>query len=238
MLTQEEQERIRKSFKVKNWSETKAEDAWSIFKIMGEFANGYEKMSAIGPCVAIFGSARTKPEDKYYVMAEEIAYELTQRGFGVITGGGPGIMEAGNKGAHRGGGKSVGLNIVLPMEQSSNPYIDKDKCIDFQYFFTRKTIFTRYAQGFIVMPGGFGTLDEFFEALTLVQTQKLANFPIVLVGKSYWQGMLDWIETTMVDEGNINADELQLFKVVETVEAAVNIIEDFYTRYALRPNFC
>ena len=238
MLTQEEQERIRKSFKVKNWSETKAEDAWSIFKIMGEFANGYEKMSAIGPCVAIFGSARTKPEDKYYVMAEEIAYELTQRGFGVITGGGPGIMEAGNKGAHRGGGKSVGLNIVLPMEQSSNPYIDKDKCIDFQYFFTRKTIFTRYAQGFIVMPGGFGTLDEFFEALTLVQTQKLANFPIVLVGKSYWQGMLDWIKTTMVDEGNINADELQLFKVVETVEAAVNIIEDFYTRYALRPNFC
>ena len=237
MLTQEEQERIRKSFKTKNWSETKAEDAWSIFKIMGEFANGYEKMSAIGPCVAIFGSARTKPEDKYYVMAEEIAYELTQRGFGVITGGGPGIMEAGNKGAHRGGGKSVGLNIVLPMEQSSNPYIDKDKCIDFQYFFTRKTIFTRYAQGFIVMPGGFGTLDEFFEALTLVQTQKLANFPIVLVGKSYWQGMLDWIETTMVDEGNINADELQLFKVVETVEAAVNIIEDFYTRYALRPNF-
>ena len=237
MLTQEEQERIRKSFKVKNWSETKAEDAWSIFKIMGEFTNGYEKMSAIGPCVAIFGSARTKPEDKYYVMAEEIAYELTQRGFGVITGGGPGIMEAGNKGAHRGGGKSVGLNIVLPMEQSSNPYIDKDKCIDFQYFFTRKTIFTRYAQGFIVMPGGFGTLDEFFEALTLVQTQKLANFPIVLVGKSYWQGMLDWIETTMVDEGNINADELQLFKVVETVEAAVNIIEDFYTRYALRPNF-
>ena len=171
MLTKEEKERIRKSFVQKNWSETKAEDAWSIFKIMGEFANGYEKMSAIGPCVAIFGSARTSPDNKYYVMAEEIAYELTQRGFGVITGGGPGIMEAGNKGAAKGGGKSVGLNIVLPMEQSSNPYIDKDKCIDFQYFFTRKTIFTRYAQGFIVMPGGFGTLDEFFEALTLVQTQ-------------------------------------------------------------------
>lgn len=237
MLTQEEKERIRKSFKTKNWSETKAEDAWSIFKIMGEFANGYEKMSAIGPCVAIFGSARTNPNNKYYVMAEEIAYELTQRGFGVITGGGPGIMEAGNKGANRGGGKSVGLNIILPMEQSSNPYIDKDKSIDFQYFFTRKTIFTRYAQGFIVMPGGFGTLDEFFEALTLVQTEKLANFPIVLVGKSYWQGMMDWIKTTMVEEGNINADELQLFKVVDTVEAAVNIIEDFYTRYALRPNF-
>lgn len=237
MLTQEEKERIRKSFKTKNWSETKAEDAWSIFKIMGEFANGYEKMSAIGPCVAIFGSARTSPDNKYYVMAEEIAYELTQRGFGVITGGGPGIMEAGNKGANRGGGKSVGLNIILPMEQSNNPYIDKDKSIDFQYFFTRKTIFTRYAQGFIVMPGGFGTLDEFFEALTLVQTEKLANFPIVLVGKSYWQGMMAWIKTTMVEEGNINADELQLFKVVDTVEAAVNIIEDFYTRYALRPNF-
>ena len=237
MLTREEQERIRKSFKAKNWSETKAEDAWSIFKIMGEFANGYEKMSAIGPCVAIFGSARTKPDDKYYVMAEEIAYELTQRGFGVITGGGPGIMEAGNKGAHRGGGKSVGLNIILPMEQTSNPYIDKDKSIDFQYFFTRKTIFTRYAQGFIVMPGGFGTLDEFFEALTLVQTQKLANFPIILVGKSYWQGLMDWITTTMVDEGNIVADEMQLFKVVDTVSAAVNLVEDFYTRYALRPNF-
>ncbi len=237
MLTQEEKDRIRKSFKIKNWSETKAEDAWSIFKIMGEFANGYEKMSAIGPCVAIFGSARTAPDNKYYIMAEEIAYELTQRGFGVITGGGPGIMEAGNKGASRGGGKSVGLNIVLPMEQTSNPYIDRDKCIDFQYFFTRKTIFTRYAQGFIVMPGGFGTLDEFFEALTLVQTQKLANFPIILVGKSYWQGMIDWISTAMVEEGNIGADEMQLFKVVDTVSAAVNIVEDFYTRYALRPNF-
>ena len=237
MLTPEEKDRIRKSFKIKNWSETKAEDAWSIFKIMGEFANGYEKMSAIGPCVAIFGSARTAPENKYYIMAEEIAYELTQRGFGVITGGGPGIMEAGNKGAARGGGKSVGLNIVLPMEQSSNPYIDKDKSIDFQYFFTRKTIFTRYAQGFIVMPGGFGTLDEFFEALTLVQTEKLANFPIILVGKSYWQGMLDWISTAMVEEGNISADEMQLFKVVDTVSAAVNIVEDFYNRYALRPNF-
>jgi uncharacterized protein (TIGR00730 family) len=237
MLTKEEKERIRKSFVQKNWSETKAEDAWSIFKIMGEFANGYEKMSAIGPCVAIFGSARTAPDNKYYIMAEEIAYELTQRGFGVITGGGPGIMEAGNKGASRGGGKSVGLNIVLPMEQTSNPYIDRDKCIDFQYFFTRKTIFTRYAQGFIVMPGGFGTLDEFFEALTLVQTQKLANFPIILVGKSYWQGMIDWISTAMVEEGNIGADEMQLFKVVDTVSAAVNIVEDFYTRYALRPNF-
>lgn len=237
MLTKEEKERIRKSFVQKNWSETKAEDAWSIFKIMGEFANGYEKMSAIGPCVAIFGSARTAPDNKYYIMAEEIAYELTQRGFGVITGGGPGIMEAGNKGASRGGGKSVGLNIVLPMEQTSNPYIDKDKSIDFQYFFTRKTIFTRYAQGFIVMPGGFGTLDEFFEALTLVQTQKLANFPIILVGKSYWQGMIDWISTAMVEEGNIGAEEMQLFKVVDTVSAAVNIVEDFYTRYALRPNF-
>lgn len=237
MLTQEEQEKIRKSFKVKNWSEIKSEDSWSIFKIMGEFVNGYEKLSAIGPCVAVFGSARTQPDNKYYVMAEEIAYELTQRGFGIITGGGPGIMEAGNRGAKRGGGKSVGLNIVLPMEQESNPYIDKDKSIDFQYFFTRKTIFTRYAQGFVVMPGGFGTLDEFFEALTLVQTNKIANFPIVLVGKAYWQGLMDWVKTTMVDEGNIVADEMRLFKVVDTTEAAVNIIEDFYNRYALRPNF-
>jgi len=237
MLTKEEQDRIRKSFKTKTWSETKAEDAWSIFKIMGEFANGYEKMSAIGPCVAIFGSARTLPDNKYYVMAEEIAYELTQRGFGIITGGGPGIMEAGNRGARRGGGKSVGLNIVLPMEQNSNPYIDHDKSIDFEYFFTRKTIFTRYAQGFVVMPGGFGTLDELFEALTLVQTDKIANFPIVLVGKAYWQGLIDWIQGEMTQGGNISPEELQLFKVVDTVSAAVNIIEDFYTRYALRPNF-
>ena len=237
MLSQDDQEKIRKSFKLKNWSEIKSEDSWSIFKIMGEFVNGYEKMSAIGPCVAIFGSARTKTDDKYYIMAEEIAYELTQRGFGIITGGGPGIMEAGNKGAHRGEGKSVGLNIVLPMEQESNPYIDKDKSIDFQYFFTRKTIFTRYAQGFIVMPGGFGTLDEFYEALTLVQTNKIANFPIVMVGKSYWKGLLDWMGTTLVEEGTISAEEMSLFKVVDTVAAAVNIVEDFYNRYALRPNF-
>ncbi len=236
-ITEKEEEIIRNSFHPKSWNDIKTHNAWSVFKIMAEFVEGMEKMSKIGPCVAIFGSARTKPGDKYYEMSVEIAEKLADYGFGTITGGGPGIMEAGNKGAAKGGGKSVGLNIVLPMEQSSNPYIDKDKCIDFQYFFTRKTIFTRYAQGFIVMPGGFGTLDEFFEALTLVQTQKLANFPIILVGKSYWQGMIDWISTAMVEEGNIGAEEMQLFKVVDTVSAAVNIVEDFYTRYALRPNF-
>ncbi|NLD22532.1 MAG: TIGR00730 family Rossman fold protein [Bacteroidales bacterium] len=237
MLTKEEIEKIREKFKPKNWSETKSEDSWSIFKIMGEFVNGYEKLAAIGPCVAIFGSARMHSDNKYYKMTEEIAYELTSRGFGVLTGGGPGIMEAGNKGAHEAGGHSVGLNIVLPHEQSCNPYIDHDKSIDFNYFFTRKTMFSRYAQGFIVMPGGFGTLDEFFEALTLVQTDKIANFPIVLVGKSYWDGLMDWIQTKLIEEGTITESEIQLFKLVDTVEAAVNIVEDFYNKYALKLNF-
>ena len=237
MLTQEEQERIRKSFKVKNWSETKAEDAWSIFKIMGEFANGYEKMSAIGPCVAIFGSARTKPDDKYYVMAEEIAYELTQRGFGVITGGGPGIMEAGNKGAYQGGATSVGLNINLPFEQHFNPYIDNDKNISFDYFFVRKTIFMRYAQGYIAMPGGFGTLDELSEAITLIQTNKMVDFPVVLVGKEYWQGLIDWFRNTLLTNHMIKEEDFDIFHVVDTADEAVKIIKEFYKKYAIKPNF-
>ena len=157
----------------KNWNQQKTNDSWAIFKIMGEFVNGYEKMSRIGPCVSIFGSARTKPEDKYYKLAQSIAKRITQSGYGVITGGGPGIMEAGNKGAHLAGGTSVGLNITLPFEQHDNPYIDKDKSIDFDYFFVRKVMFVKYSQGFVVMPGGFGTLDEFFEAFTLIQTKKI-----------------------------------------------------------------
>src|ERR1022692_3364974 len=238
MMNNNEEEKIRKAFEDKTWQEVKAADSWQIFKIMAEFVDGFEKMSKIGPCVSVFGSARTKPESPYYKLAEEIAFKLTREGYGVITGGGPGIMEAANRGAKAGGGKSVGLNIVLPFEQSSNPFIDKDKIIDFDYFFVRKTIFLKYSQGFIALPGGFGTLDELFEALTLVQTNKIAHFPIVLAGKKYWSGLLDWVKTTMLaEEHNINPEDLDLFKVVDSADEAVKVIVDFYSQYLLKPNF-
>jgi uncharacterized protein (TIGR00730 family) len=195
-------------------------------------------MQKIGPCVSIFGSARTKPDNKYYILAEEIAYKLTQKGYGIITGGGPGIMEAANKGARRGNGKSVGLNIELPFEQKPNDYIDRDKSIDFNFFFVRKTIFLKYSQGFIGMPGGFGTIDELFESLTLVQTHKIAEFPVILVGKEYWSGLIDWIKDTMLSkESNINVLDLELFKIVDTADEAVKHIVDFYSKYLLKPNF-
>jgi hypothetical protein len=195
-------------------------------------------MSKIGPCVSIFGSARTKPDNIYYQMAEEIAFKLVQEGYGIISGGGPGIMEAANKGARRGGGKSVGLNIELPFEQKHNDFIDSDKCLNFDYFFVRKTIFLKYSQGFIGMPGGFGTIDELFESLTLVQTHKIAQFPVVLVGKSYWEGLINWIKGTMLEkEKNINAADLDLFKIVDTTDEAVKHIVEFYSKYMLKPNF-
>jgi hypothetical protein len=205
---------------------------------MAEFVEGFEKLGKIGPCVSIFGSARSKPEDPYYILAEEIGYRLTLEGYGVITGGGPGIMEAGNKGAHRGGGKSVGLNIVLPFEQEGNRYIDRDKIINFDYFFVRKVMFMKYAQGFVIMPGGFGTLDEFFEAITLIQTNKIARFPVVLVGKSYWKGLVEWVKEQLLRENPfISEEDLNLFSIVETGEEAVRVINDFYNKYMFRPNF-
>lgn len=230
-------EKVKKAFKEKDWNEIKTNDSWQIFKIMAEFVEGFEKMSKIGPCVSIFGSARTPSDHKYYKMAEDIAFQLTQEGFGIISGGGPGIMEAANKGAQRGKGKSVGLNIDLPFEQHHNPYIDSDKVITFDYFFVRKLMFIKYAQGFVVMPGGFGTLDEFFESLTLIQTQKIGKFPIVLVGKEFWGGLMDWIKTTMLNEKNISPEDLDLFHLVETPEEAVQVVSDFYAKYLLRPNF-
>lgn len=186
----------------KRWNEIKTNDSWAIFKIMGEFVNGYEKLSRIGPCVSIFGSARTKPDNKYYKLAEEVAAKIVDHGYGVITGGGPGIMEAGNKGAHIAGGTSVGLNIELPFEQHDNPYIDSDKSLDFDYFFVRKVMFVKYSQGFVVMPGGFGTLDELFEAITLIQTNKIEKFPIILVGTEFWGGLIDWIHETLLTRFN------------------------------------
>ena len=233
-----DEKKIRRAFQEKNWNAIKTSDSWQIFKIMSEFVEGFETMSKIGPCVSVFGSARTQSDNKYYQQAEEIGYLLTQKGYGVITGGGPGIMEAANKGAKRGEGKSVGLNIELPFEQSYNEYIDKDKILNFDYFFVRKVMFVKYAQGFIVLPGGVGTLDELFEAITLIQTQKIGKFPIVLVGKTYWEGLLDWIKETMLAiEGNISPEDLDLFNVVDTPEQAVEIIEEFYTKYTLKPNF-
>ncbi|MGB0404517.1 MAG: TIGR00730 family Rossman fold protein [Salibacteraceae bacterium] len=230
-------DKVRKAFKEKDWNEIKTNDSWQIFKIMSEFVEGFEKMSKIGPCVSIFGSARTPSDNRYYKLADEIAFKLTQEGFGIISGGGPGIMEAANKGAQRGGGKSVGLNIELPFEQFDNPYIDKDKLITFDYFFVRKLMFVKYAQGFIVMPGGFGTLDEFFESLTLIQTEKIGRFPVVLVGHEYWDGLIDWVKDVMLKEKNISEKDLALFKVVDTPEEAVDYVVKFYTKYLLRPNF-
>lgn len=237
MMDAHDENKIRKAFKSKNWNEIKTHDSWSVFKIMAEFVDGYEKLARIGPCVAIFGSARSKPDNKYYRLAEEIAYLLTKKGFGIITGGGPGIMEAGNKGAHFAGGKSVGVNIELPFEQYPNPFIDPDKYLEFDYFFVRKVMFMRYSQGYIVLPGGFGTLDELFEAITLIQTQKLVKFPVVMVGKSYWEGLLSWINQRMLEEQNIKAEDLEIFQLVDTAEEAVAIIDAFYKKYALKPNF-
>jgi len=229
--------KIKEKYKPKTWNEIKTNDSWAIFKIMAEFVEGYEKLSKIGPSVSIFGSARTKPEDPYYILAEEIAFKLTQNGYGVITGGGPGIMEAGNKGARRGKGTSVGLNIELPFEQHDNPWIDNDKNLEFDYFFVRKVMFVKYSQGFIVMPGGFGTLDELFEAITLIQTNKIGRFPIVLVGSKFWEGLIDWIKKTLLEQGNISEKDLKLFRVVDTADEAIDHLNKFYSKYLLKPNF-
>mgnify|MGYP000223831399 FL=1 len=230
--------KIEKAFELKSWNEIKTSDSWQIFKIMAEFVQAFETLSKIGPCVSIFGSARTKPDNPYYKQAEEIAEKLTQKGYGVITGGGFGIMEAGNKGAKQGEGKSVGLNIDLPFEQEANSYIDNDKLINFDYFFVRKVMFVKYAQGFVVMPGGVGTLDELFEAITLIQTKKIAPFPIVLVGKKYWSGLIDWIrEVMLAEEQNISPEDLDLFNLVDTTDEAIECIDNFYSKYLLKPNF-
>ena len=232
------EDKIKKAFKHKTWNEIKASDSWQIFKVMAEFVEGFEKMATIGPCVSIFGSARTEPDHRYYKLAEDIAFQLTQSGYGVITGGGPGIMEAANRGAMKGEGISVGLNIHLPFEQSSNPFIDHDKLITFKHFFVRKVMFQKYAQGFIVLPGGFGTFDEFFESATLIQTGKIGKFPIVLVGSDFWQGLVDWIhEMVQKEEKNISAEDLDLFTLVDSADEAVAVINTFYAKYMLSPNF-
>ncbi|HNR41610.1 MAG TPA: TIGR00730 family Rossman fold protein [Bacteroidales bacterium] len=229
---------IKDAFEQKTWNEIHITDSWRVFKIISELVEGFEKLARIGPCVSIFGSARTHHNDKYYRLAEEIAFMLTRNGYGVITGGGPGIMEAANKGARRGNGKSVGINIDLPFEQRPNQYIDSDKLITFDHFFVRKVMFMKYAQGFIVLPGGFGTFDELFEAITLIQTKKIGRFPIILVGKKYWTGLINWIKSEMLtEEHNISPDDMELFTLVDTAAEAVDNITSFYSRYLLSPNF-
>ena len=225
-------------FEQKQWTEIKSNDSWSIFKIMGEFVAGFDSLSKIGPCVSIFGSARTPADNKYYKMATETAYMLAKKGFGIISGGGPGIMEAANKGANKGKGKSVGCNIKLEFEQYPNKYIDHDKCINFDYFFVRKLMFMKYSQGFIVFPGGFGTFDELFEAITLIQTKKSKKFPIVLVGSDYWNGLYEWIKNVMLEkEHNISEKDLLLFSIVDKAEEVVKIIDDYYKSAKFNPNF-
>jgi uncharacterized protein (TIGR00730 family) len=221
----------------KNWNEIKTQDSWSLFKIMSEFVEGYEKLSAIGPCVSIFGSARTKLSNNDYKLTVEISKKIVENGYGVISGGGPGIMEAANKGAKIGGGASVGLNILLPHEQGSNPFIDKDKLIDFHYFFVRKVMFVKYSQGFVVMPGGLGTLDELFEAMTLIQTEKIEKFPIVLVGKEYWNGLVNWLKEKLLITNKINKNDLSIFEIVDNSEEVIEIINKYYENKNLRPNF-
>ena len=222
----------------KKWNETKTNDSWSIFKIMGEFVEGYEKLSAIGPCISIFGSARTNSDNKYYKLTVDISKAIVERGYGIISGGGPGIMEAANKGASSVKGKSVGLCINLPFEDTNNKYIDKDKQLNFDYFFVRKVMFVKYAQGFIVMPGGFGTLDELFEAITLIQTYKAEKFPIILVGSEFWSGLIDWMKKTLLEENkNISENDLDLFQIVDSKEEVIQILEKFHNNYNFSPNF-
>lgn len=228
---------LKGHFNHKTWSEKKANDAWAIFKIMSEFVEGYERLADIGPCVSIFGSARCDQDDPNYQMAEEIAEELTRKGYGIITGGGPGIMEAANKGAKKSGGISVGLNIELPFESAPNQFIDRDKLINFRFFFVRKVMFVKYSQAFVVLPGGFGTLDELFEAITLIQTQKIDKFPVILVNRKFWQGLVEWIRHAPAALNYIGQKDFDLFHIVDQPMEVVEIIEDFYQRHGLKPKF-
>lgn len=229
---------IKNNVKLRDWTETKAHSSWQIFKIMAEFVHGFEELAKIGPCVSIFGSARTPHEHKYYQLTVDIARRLAEEGFGIISGGGPGIMEAANKGAKIAGGRSVGLNIELPFEQHANPYIDQDKNLNFDYFFVRKVMFTKYAQGFIMMPGGWGTMDEFFEVATLIQTRKFTQTPMVCVGSEYWKGLFDWMREVMYkQESNISDGDLEMIKIFDTTNDVVNYIREFYSTHKLQPNF-
>jgi len=198
-------------------------DPWRVLRIMGEFVEGFDTLAHVGPAVAVFGSARTTSDDPMYELARETARALARSGFGIITGGGPGLMEAANRGATEGGGESIGCNIELPFEQGTNHYVQVP--INFRYFFVRKTMFVKYSEAFVIFPGGFGTLDELFEALTLIQTGKVSNFPVILFGSAYWQGMLDWIRTTMMAEGKVSPADLSLLMVTDSPQEVCDTIQ-------------
>ncbi|MEM8910091.1 MAG: TIGR00730 family Rossman fold protein [Bacteroidota bacterium] len=224
----------------KQWSKLKGENSWTMFKVISEFVDSFEVMNNIGPCISIFGSARTQPDHPYYQLAVSIAQRLTDEGYGVITGGGPGIMEAGNKGASMNGGLSVGLNIDLPFEQSHNRFIDPELNMNHRYFFVRKVMFVKYAQAFVVLPGGFGTMDELFEVLTLIQTKKITPVPIILVGTDYWTGLKGWINEVMLgQEKNISPEDMDLIPITNDPDEVIRIIDDFYTQKErnLSPNY-
>lgn len=227
--------------RMKQWTKIKGENAWTMFKVISEFVEGFETMNKLGPCISIFGSARTKPDHRYYQKAVSVAKRLTEEGYGVITGGGPGIMEAGNKGAFEAGGLSVGLNIDLPFEQSHNAYIDDEHNLNHRYFFVRKVMFVKYAQAFVVMPGGFGTMDELFEVLTLIQTNKITRVPVILVGSEFWSGLKDWITSVMLEKAhNINAVDLDLMPIIDDEDEIIQYINDFYgddKSSSLSPNY-
>ena len=227
-------EHIRKSHQ-RNWTESKAHSSWQIFKIMAEFVDGFEALAKIGPCCCIFGSARVRPGHRHYELAVEIGKRLAEEGFGVISGGGPGMMEASNKGAQLGGGKSVGLNIELPFEQYSNSFIDKEHNLNFDYFFVRKVMFVKYSQAFIMMPGGFGTMDEFFETITLVQTKIISQFPVILFGKDYYKDLMETLEV-MAKQGTISTEDMKLVLLTDDIDDAMNHIRTYITRnYKVRP---
>lgn len=213
------------------------QDLWSVFRIMGEFVEGFDRLSKLGPCISIFGSARLPETSPWYKLTESIAEKLVNKGFGVITGGGPGLMEAGNRGASREGGKSIGLPIELPHEELPNEYISRDYSIKFHYFFARKVMFVKYAQAFVVLPGGFGTLDELFESLTLIQTRRINRFPVILVGSEFWTGLVSWLKEQLLKTGTISEDDFLLFNVVDTADQVVEIIEEFYESQEMKPNF-
>jgi uncharacterized protein (TIGR00730 family) len=221
----------------KNWSDIKADNSWFMFKSMAEFVDGFERLPKIGPCVSIFGSARTQEDNPYYTLSYNLAQALCREGYGVITGGGPGVMLAANKGAHDAKGKSVGLNIQLPFETKANPYIDMDKNFDFKFFFTRKVMFVKYAQAFVLLPGGFGTLDELFEVLTLTQTMKIERVPIILLGTEFWAGLIDWVKARLIGDKYVNATDMDLIHITDDIEDAVNVINKYYSTEELKPNF-
>ncbi|OGX45337.1 MAG: Rossman fold protein, TIGR00730 family [Omnitrophica WOR_2 bacterium RIFCSPLOWO2_12_FULL_51_8] len=205
-----------------------SEDPWRVFRIMSEFVEGFEVLSQIGEAVSIFGSSRTRPNTKHYKLAEEVAFSLAREGFAVITGSGPGLMEAANKGARRAKGKSIGLNIQIPSEQKPNKYVDL--LLDFRYFFVRKVMFVKYAKAFVILPGGYGTLDEFTEAINLIQTERISRFPVILLGREYWQGLIDWLQSTVLKNGNITKEELNIFTLVDSPREVVQVIKRFYEK--------